>query len=133
MARERCGRPTRTSAKEAGAMTLEERHAAEQFCYLTTIGRVTGNPHEIEIWFGLVENTLYILSGGRDRSDWVKNLANTPSVGVRVALEHPEDVDEGGAVHGVATDADAGGLTNAQAGELAHRLVGQRAAAGDDA
>ncbi len=23
---------------------------AEQFCYLTTIGRVTGRPHEIENW-----------------------------------------------------------------------------------
>lgn len=65
-------------------MTLEERHAAEQFCYLTTVGRVTGNPHEIEIWFGLVGNTLYMLSGGRGKSDWVKNLGNTPSVGVRV-------------------------------------------------
>ena len=26
-------------------------HAGEQFCYLTTTGRVTGRPHEVEIWF----------------------------------------------------------------------------------
>ena len=40
---------------------------------------------EIEIWFGLEESTLYMLSGGRDRSDWVKNLTKTPAVSVRIA------------------------------------------------
>ncbi len=29
----------------------------EEYCYLTTIGRVTGKPHEIEIWFGLNDKT----------------------------------------------------------------------------
>jgi len=57
----------------------------EEYCYLTTTGRVTGRPHEIEIWFGLNESTLYLLSGGRDRSDWVKNLLKNPAVSVRVA------------------------------------------------
>ena len=57
----------------------------EEYCYLTTTGRVTGKPHEIEIWFGLNENTLYILSGGMDKSDWVKNLLKNPSVTVRIA------------------------------------------------
>jgi deazaflavin-dependent oxidoreductase (nitroreductase family) len=61
--------------------------AAEDFCYLTTTGRVTGRPHEIEIWFSLVSETrtLYMLSGGRDRSDWVKNLRREPWVTVRIA------------------------------------------------
>lgn len=58
--------------------------AGETYCYLTTAGRVTGKPHEIEIWFGLVSNTCYLLSGGRDRSDWVKNLMRDPSVTVRI-------------------------------------------------
>ena len=57
------------------------------YCYLTTTGRVTGNPHEIEIWFGLNDITLYLLSGGRDRSDWVKNLLKQPSVTVRIAKQ----------------------------------------------
>ena len=56
----------------------------EQFCYLTTTGRVTGRPHRIEIWFGIDGATLYMLSGGRDRSDWVKNLRKTPSVTVEI-------------------------------------------------
>lgn len=60
--------------------------AVEEFCYLTTTGRVTGRPHEIEIWFALEDSgrTLYLLSGGRDRSDWVKNLHRNPEVSVRI-------------------------------------------------
>src|SRR5438093_1295137 len=57
----------------------------EEYCYLTTAGRVSGRPHEIEIWFGLHNNTFYILSGGGDKADWVKNLRATPTVTVRVA------------------------------------------------
>ncbi len=61
----------------------------EDFCYLTTTGRVSGEPHEIEIWFSLVPETqtLYMLSGGGDRSDWVKNLRRDPEVTVRIAGE----------------------------------------------
>lgn len=63
--------------------------ANENFCYLTTRGRVTGRPHEIEIWFSLVPETrtLYMLAGGGDRTDWVKNLRREPAVTVRIAGE----------------------------------------------
>jgi deazaflavin-dependent oxidoreductase (nitroreductase family) len=50
------------------------------FGYLTTTGRVTGRPHRIEIWFALHEGTVYVLSGGRERSDWVANLLADPRV-----------------------------------------------------
>lgn len=68
-------------------MSVPDFHdlANEQFCYLTTTGRVTGQPHEIEIWFGLDDATLYMLSGGDDRSDWVKNLRQNPKVEIRIA------------------------------------------------
>ena len=59
--------------------------ADDAYCYLTTTGRVTGKPHEIEIWFGLKGNTLYLLSGNMDKSDWVKNLRKNPSVTVQIA------------------------------------------------
>jgi deazaflavin-dependent oxidoreductase (nitroreductase family) len=59
--------------------------SAEDYCYLTTTGRVTGNPHEIEIWFGAGENSIYLLSGGGRDSDWVKNLLRNPAVIVRIA------------------------------------------------
>jgi len=58
--------------------------AKEQYCYLTTTGRVSGNPHEVEIWFGINNHTLYLLSEGREKSDWVKNLLKTPAVTVRI-------------------------------------------------
>jgi deazaflavin-dependent oxidoreductase (nitroreductase family) len=57
----------------------------EDYCYLTTTGRVSGQPREIEIWFGLDGETVYMLSGGGDRSDWVKNLIREPRVTVRIA------------------------------------------------
>ena len=58
--------------------------AKEDYCYLTTAGRVTGRPHEIEIWFGRRNNTLYLLSGS-ENSDWVRNLLKNPIVMVRIA------------------------------------------------
>ena len=64
---------------------MERALADEDYCYLTTTGRVSGQPREIEIWFGLDGDTLYMLSGGRDRSNWVKNLIWEPRVSVRIA------------------------------------------------
>ncbi len=63
----------------------------EDFCYLTTTGRVTGRAHEIEMWFdiGSEGRTLYMLSGS-ERSDWVKNLRWNPEVTVRIAGERFE-------------------------------------------
>ena len=57
----------------------------EEYCYLTTRGRVTGNPHEIEIWFVVHEGSIYIMSGNLARSDWVKNLLKDPNVTLRIA------------------------------------------------
>jgi deazaflavin-dependent oxidoreductase (nitroreductase family) len=68
-------------------MNLPPKWTSEPFCYLTTVGRRTGSPHEIEIWFGLEGSTFYLLSGGGRRSDWVLNLEASPSVQLRVAGE----------------------------------------------
>jgi len=61
-----------------------ERLADEDMCYLSTTGRKSGRPHEIEIWFGIREGRLYLLSGGGDAADWVKNLKKRPAVKVRI-------------------------------------------------
>jgi deazaflavin-dependent oxidoreductase (nitroreductase family) len=60
--------------------------AQEQNCYLTTTGRKTGKPHTIEIWFAIdpASGTLYMLSGGGTRSDWVRNIQADPVVRVRI-------------------------------------------------
>lgn len=60
--------------------------AEEEYCYLTTTGRVTGRPHEIEIWFGLRGSTLYLLSGSA-KSDWLRNLVKNPAVHVRIGKQ----------------------------------------------
>jgi deazaflavin-dependent oxidoreductase (nitroreductase family) len=64
-------------------------HDTEQYCYLTTTGRITGRPHEIEIWFAFPPDpasaTLYLMAGGRERADWVKNLLHNPAVSIRFA------------------------------------------------
>jgi len=65
-------------------MTTWSQFASEQYCYLTTTGRVTGHPHQIEIWFAIDRDTLYLLSGGGGRSDWVKNLRREPAVTVEI-------------------------------------------------
>jgi deazaflavin-dependent oxidoreductase (nitroreductase family) len=58
---------------------------AEQYCYLTTKGRVSGKPHRIEIWFGVEGNSIFLLSGGGEESDWLKNLRVEPKIQVRIA------------------------------------------------
>lgn len=62
--------------------------ASEAFCYLTTRGRASGDAHEIEIWFAARGSTVYMLSGGGDRADWVRNIRATPDVEIRVGALH---------------------------------------------
>ena len=62
--------------------------ADDDFCYLTTVGRVSGRPHLIEIWFALDRATLYMLSGGGAKADWVKNAQRSPEVSVRFRDQH---------------------------------------------
>ncbi len=64
------------------------RSGGDLFLYLTTTGRRTGRPHRIEIWFAAHHGKVYLLSGGRDRSDWVHNLQANARVSVELAGEH---------------------------------------------
>ena len=63
---------------------LQPDLTSQAYCYLTTTGRRTGNLHTIEIWFGVSGDTLYILAGGRERSDSVRNARARPDVRLRV-------------------------------------------------
>lgn len=60
------------------------RLADRDFAYLTTTGRRTRRPHRIEIWFAVDGERLYLLSGGRGRADWVKNIRRTPQVRIQL-------------------------------------------------
>ena len=77
-------------------MRIPEELGTAEYCYLTTTGRVSGQPHTIEIWFalkasslfdlwyGLGMTSLYMLAGNHG-SDWVRNLRRRPAVDVQVA------------------------------------------------
>src|SRR5579859_1395212 len=54
------------------------------YLYLTTTGRKTGLPREIEIWFVVHAGAFYIFAEGFERADWVRNIARNPRVRVRV-------------------------------------------------
>ena len=56
---------------------------SDQFLYLTTTGRTSGLPHEIEIWFVEAVGKYYILAEFA-HSHWVQNIAKNPRVRVRV-------------------------------------------------
>ncbi len=63
---------------------LSKEDSALDYCYLTTTGRKTGKPREIEIWFGSQGETLYLLAGGGEGAHWVRNIRADPAVTVRV-------------------------------------------------
>lgn len=64
---------------------LLSKLAKEEYCYLTTQGRVSGRLHEIEIWFGTQGGSRIYLMAGNHRSDWVLNSEKEPGVSVRIA------------------------------------------------
>ena len=76
--RDRVGAVGDTSEDSWGSFEVEP------FCYVTTLGRVSGRRHTIEIWFAFHSATAYMLSGGGRASDWVRNLEKTPEVTVRI-------------------------------------------------
>ena len=65
-------------------MGLPPGLAAASVCYLETTGRSTGKPRVVEIWFAVEGTTIYLLSGGRERAHWVRNLQADPRARLRV-------------------------------------------------
>ena len=55
-----------------------------QFIYVTTTGRVTGKPREIEIWFVESGGKLYILAEHFLKAQWVQNIDHNPRIHVRL-------------------------------------------------
>jgi deazaflavin-dependent oxidoreductase (nitroreductase family) len=53
-------------------------------CDVTTIGRRTGRPHTIEIWFGVVGDEVCLISGNGPTADWYRNLLADRRVDVRI-------------------------------------------------
>ena len=69
-----------------------ERLKDEDFAYLTTTGRTSGRAHRIEIWFAIDGGRMYLLSGGGDDADWVKNIRKNGTVRVQVGSRSVEAI-----------------------------------------
>ena len=52
--------------------------------YLTTTGRKSGLPREIEIWFVRHNGKLYILAEHFHKAHWVQNILANPRVSIRL-------------------------------------------------
>jgi deazaflavin-dependent oxidoreductase (nitroreductase family) len=68
-------------------MAIDPELARRAVCELETIGRVSGRPREVELWFAAdpERDRIYMLAGGRDQADWVRNIRADPSVHVTIA------------------------------------------------
>lgn len=55
-----------------------------KFLYLTTTGHISGDPHEIEIWYVEHEGCHYLISEKREAAHWVRNIRANPSVRFRL-------------------------------------------------
>jgi deazaflavin-dependent oxidoreductase (nitroreductase family) len=52
--------------------------------YLTTIGRTSGMPRRIEIWFVASAGRFYVLAEHFRRAQWVRNIERNPRVQVQI-------------------------------------------------
>jgi deazaflavin-dependent oxidoreductase (nitroreductase family) len=59
----------------------------EQYLYLTTRGRKSGLPREIEIWFTQRDGCFYVIAEYKT-SNWLQNLQANPRANIRVAGEN---------------------------------------------
>jgi hypothetical protein len=51
----------------------------EKHLYLTTVGRVTGQRHTVELWFAVSGGNIFLSHEGSP-TDWMKNLRKTDHV-----------------------------------------------------
>ncbi len=79
------------------------KHAGDDrellFLYLTTKGRRSGRPREIEIWFTERNGRYYVIAEHGTRAQWVRNILADPAVSFRVGKSnfdgHARVVDGG--------------------------------------
>jgi deazaflavin-dependent oxidoreductase (nitroreductase family) len=67
------------------AAEFVREHAQDECCDVTTTGRRSGRPHKIEIWFGVLDETMYLISGNGPGADWYRNALANPEVTVDLA------------------------------------------------
>ena len=84
----------------------------QPYAWLTTIGRRTGEPRTVELWFVVVGRTVHFLAGGGDDAQWVRNADAEPAVRVRLGQQtyvgrarrpEPGSIEDADARHRMAT------------------------------
>src|SRR5205823_3542183 len=85
---------------------------------LTTTGRHTGKPHTRPVWFVVSDAKVFLQAGHDGKTDWYRNLAKTPSVGLRSGTEKD--------VGARADDRRPGVLAHDETGERGRAEVGDR-------
>ncbi len=65
-------------------MSTPEQRSELKYLYLTTTGRISGKPREIEIWFVESQDRFYILAEHLHETQWVKNIKRNPRVHIRL-------------------------------------------------
>jgi deazaflavin-dependent oxidoreductase (nitroreductase family) len=63
---------------------LDDDLRAATDCRLITIGRTSGQPRRIVIWFAAIGDRLYLLAGGREQAHWVRNIQANSAVQVEI-------------------------------------------------
>lgn len=71
---------------------MSEQKPAE-YLYLTTTGRKSGKPHQIEIWFVEHDGKFYMIHEGGLQGDWVKNILALPRVVFSIGSRDAAQVD----------------------------------------
>lgn len=56
-----------------------------QYIYVASIGRKSGKPHLIEIWFVEHNGRYYLCSENRDENIWVQNMRHNPNIAAHLA------------------------------------------------
>jgi len=83
-------------------------HRDDECCMFTTTGRRSGRPHRIEIWFGVLDDTVYLICGNGPSAHWFQNALANPGV----TIEFDDQL-----VHGLASALDDAG-TRRRVGDL---------------
>ena len=52
---------------------------AHEFIHVTTLGRRTGKPHMVELWFAIANGRVYLSHEGQE-TDWMRNVTHNPEV-----------------------------------------------------
>ena len=72
----------------------------EKFAYLTTVGRRTGKPHTVQLWFAFADGRIFLSHEG-EYTNWMKNIIHAGRVRARIGrlnLEASATIVKGGKV-----------------------------------